>query len=154
MMEEKNGRNRRSIRNLMVFPAGQIRLVFAVPVGGLISMLVILQALKGALGMRLTAFITSPNHNAEGLSELVSAVNGIFNLGIIFLALCSILVAAFGIMLTHRYYGPLIPILRSLRAIREGDYTSRVRLRPGDELQDLARVVNEISEKLAPKITP
>jgi nitrogen fixation/metabolism regulation signal transduction histidine kinase len=154
MTDQNSGRNRRSLRNLMIFPAGQIRLVFAVPVGGLISMLVILQALKSALGMRLTAFISAPTHEMQGLSDLLSAVNGIFNLGIIFLALCSMLVAAFGIMLTHRYYGPLIPILRSLKAIRDGDYSTRIHLRPGDELHDLARLVNEISEKFGPKNSP
>ena len=154
MTEPNSGRNRRSIRNLMVFPAGQIRIVFAVPVGGLLCMLVILQALKSALSQRLSDFMASPVHGADGLNELLAAVSGIFNLGIIFLALSSLLVAAFGIMLTHRYYGPLIPILRSLRAIRDGDYATRVRLRPGDELQDLARVVNEISEKFGSKSTP
>ena len=148
------GRNRRSVRNLLLYPGAQLRVLFAVPAAGLIAMLVILHVLKNAVGERLTTYIASPIHNLETINELYFKINGIFNIGIVFLALCSVLVTVFGLIITHRYYGPLIPILRALRAFRDGDYSARVHLRPGDELRDVARVINEIGEKNAPRNTP
>lgn len=50
--------------------------------------------------------------------------------------------------LTHKYYGPLVSIERFVEQIRDGQYQQRVRVRHGDELQDLVKGLNEMAEAL------
>lgn len=52
------------------------------------------------------------------------------------------------VKLTHRYYGPIVAISRFVEAIIEGDYSRRIVLRKGDELQDLALRLNRMAEIL------
>lgn len=47
-----------------------------------------------------------------------------------------------------RIAGPAFRLERALRELGAGDHTLRVRLRPGDELQDLAVAVNVIADSL------
>jgi nitrogen fixation/metabolism regulation signal transduction histidine kinase len=49
---------------------------------------------------------------------------------------------------TQRFVGPLVPICHHLRALKKGDYSSRVRLRRNDSLQQMARELNELAEIL------
>ena len=54
----------------------------------------------------------------------------------------------FGIRHTHRVVGPMNRIKRTLEAISNGDFSQRIILRPGDVLQDLAKAINEMAERL------
>ena len=54
----------------------------------------------------------------------------------------------FGIRHTHRGVGPINRIKRTLQAIGEGDFTQRLVLREGDVLEDLAKAINEMAERL------
>jgi methyl-accepting chemotaxis protein len=56
--------------------------------------------------------------------------------------------ALFSIYLTHRLAGPLYRFERHAADLAEGDLSLRIRLRQGDELQELARMINETIEKL------
>ncbi len=54
----------------------------------------------------------------------------------------------FAILLTHRFYGPMVPILRHLEEMKKGNYTSRIRLRKKDELHDLSEKLNDLTAHL------
>lgn len=56
--------------------------------------------------------------------------------------------------LTHRYYGPLVSILRFLKELQAGNYTARIKLRKKDELQELADNLNLLAETLQKKYPP
>ncbi len=60
-------------------------------------------------------------------------------------ALVALILAAgvFSPYLTHRLAGPLSRLHQSTRELAQGNLTARIRLRTGDELQELAAVVNE-----------
>ena len=49
---------------------------------------------------------------------------------------------------THKYYGPLVSIARFVDGISKGDYSQRLVLRKGDELQQLAMDLNQMAENL------
>ena len=49
---------------------------------------------------------------------------------------------------THKYYGPLVSIARFVDGISKGDYSQRLVLRKGDELQQLAKDLNQMAENL------
>lgn len=50
--------------------------------------------------------------------------------------------------MTHRYYGPLVSIERFVSQISEGDYSRRVIIRKGDELQRLVSLLNTMAARL------
>jgi methyl-accepting chemotaxis protein len=56
--------------------------------------------------------------------------------------------ALFSIYLTHRLAGPLYRFERHAANLAQGDLSLRIRLRQGDELQELARMINETVERL------
>ncbi|TAL11172.1 MAG: methyl-accepting chemotaxis protein [Nitrospirae bacterium] len=51
--------------------------------------------------------------------------------------------AAFSIYLTHRVAGPLFRVEHAAREMIRGNLALRIRLRKGDELQELAGLINE-----------
>lgn len=61
------------------------------------------------------------------------------------------MIAAFGVLVSHKFYGPQVPILRSLRALREGNRAEKVHLRKGDELREIAEAVNQLADSLSAK---
>lgn len=54
----------------------------------------------------------------------------------------------FGVRHTHRVVGPMNRIKQTLEAIGNGDFSQRITLRPGDVLQDLAKAINAMAERL------
>lgn len=51
--------------------------------------------------------------------------------------------AAAGILLSHRYAGPIIAFRRTIRQIIQGESPPALRLRPGDEMRDLMDAFNK-----------
>lgn len=73
--------------------------------------------------------------------------------GVIIAQLVSILVVAFiCIFVTHTIAGPVYRMERVARSIGEGDLTNFIKLRPKDELKDLADAMNEMTMGLRSKI--
>jgi signal transduction histidine kinase len=56
-----------------------------------------------------------------------------------------------GLMLSHRIYGPMIPIRNHVSKLINGDYSSRIHLRPSDEFKELASDLNALAERLNQK---
>lgn len=54
----------------------------------------------------------------------------------------------FALRITHRFLGPQVPMQRHIQSLIAGDYDSAIRLRKGDELQELASSLNELAEAL------
>ena len=74
--------------------------------------------------------------------------------GVIIAELISILLTAFiCIFVTHTIAGPVYRMERVARSIGEGDLTNFIKLRPKDELKDLADSMNEMTMGLRNKVT-
>ncbi len=74
--------------------------------------------------------------------------------GVIIAELISILITAFiCIFVTHTIAGPVYRMERVARSIGEGDLTNFIKLRPKDELKDLADSMNEMTMGLRNKVT-
>jgi signal transduction histidine kinase len=67
---------------------------------------------------------------------------------IAYVILLGVLVGVVSVMLSHKIYGPLVPLLRHVKALKEGSYASRVHLRATDEMGELATALNELAETL------
>lgn len=74
--------------------------------------------------------------------------------GVVVAELISILVVAFiCIFVTHTIAGPVYRMERVARNIGEGDLTNFIKLRPKDELKDLADAMNDMTMGLRNKVT-
>ncbi len=92
------------------------------------------------LSLSVSYFVTNPG--LLPISAWIPAAVGIISLaGCFFIyKLCD--------RISHRYCGPLVPILRALDAIRRGERPPPIRLRARDEYQRLATALNETFQSL------
>jgi methyl-accepting chemotaxis protein len=58
--------------------------------------------------------------------------------------------AVFSIYLTHRLAGPLLRFEQTARELIRGNLALRIRLRKGDELHELAGLLNEVLDTIEP----
>ncbi len=64
------------------------------------------------------------------------------------LAIIVLFVGVLSIFVSHRIAGPVYRFEKSAKVIAEGDLSLRIRLRKGDELQELADAFNQMTESL------
>lgn len=64
------------------------------------------------------------------------------------LAVYAALVAFSCTLFSHRVVGPVQPLCRHIRALRDGLYSHRVRLRHSDGLHEVAAALNQLAESL------
>jgi len=62
------------------------------------------------------------------------------------------LVALVSIFLSHRVAGPIYRIEKFLKSVAKGDLSIKLHLRKGDELQDLADAINEMTDDLKNRV--
>lgn len=55
------------------------------------------------------------------------------------------------IIVTHRMVGPVYVFERHIRHLINGDYSSRITLRKGDDFKELSLLLNEVAEQLEKK---
>lgn len=144
-----SGRSRRRLRNFFINPTGHLRFIFAIPTVALLFVIILLWTLRNTLVEYVANFPS--NVPTVQTMEMQSNVTYVFGLGIGFVFFALVTVVLTGILISHRYYGPMVPILRTLRGMKEDNYEELVRLRPGDELQELARALNELQDHLRKK---
>lgn len=138
----------RSLRNILINPRAQLRFVFGIPFLMMLAMAVLFRELENSLLMRLEALKLLLPATSAPIEELEQAVHSLLVSGIAFALLSAFLILILGLSVTHHFYGPLVPLIRKLKKMKEGNFSGRVRLRPNDELKELADAINEVSESL------
>lgn len=53
-----------------------------------------------------------------------------------------------GAYLSHKMVGPIVQFIKHAKALQQGDYSSRVQLRPNDGFNDLADELNTLAKNL------
>mgnify|MGYP003394347930 CR=1 FL=1 len=145
------GKKQRSIRNILINPRYQLKYVFWLSLSGL--------ALVGLYSV-LVYFYIKENYSilvdlspmdqaakAQLYSELTEIIVRISVISIGFLGI----VALLGIVLSHRTAGPLYHFGRVFERVRDGDLSARVKLRPGDDFQEVAAKFNQMMDSVAKK---
>ncbi len=128
-----------------------MRVVFGLPVVGLLLVAALLQTLKYVVNSQLARIQRLDGMHAETIRSFQDLVGGSLNLGIGLILVCAVLVGVFGILLGHHYYGPVVPIVRTLQELAAGSTESRVHLRPDDELREIMDAVNQLAASLEEK---
>ncbi len=54
----------------------------------------------------------------------------------------------FVIFLTHRFFGPMVPIARHVDELSKGNFSNRLRLRKKDEMHELGEKLNQLAAEL------
>jgi signal transduction histidine kinase len=84
--------------------------------------------------------------------EIISAIQGSLSsatyVAFGLMILVTGLAFAVGVRLSHRIYGPIVPINRFIEALSSGEYTARIALRKGDDMIELKDALNRLAEAL------
>ena len=139
---------RRKTKNFLLKPAFQLRLpVFILLLS--LGFLLLALALGNLYFEQTFATMMATTSETEYLQAIISEQTREFRyLTLLLLALYSVLVVVVSIIYTHRMIGPVLPIMRHVRALQEGLYSHRVRLRSHDAFQELAGELNELAAVL------
>ncbi len=140
--------NRRKLRNFLINPAFQLKYAFWLSASGLTL-----------VSMNAALFYLYTRENYSTLVELSPMTDDVrrllqTELRLIILQLSAlslafvILMTLLGIVISHRAAGPLFHFNRIFREIAEGNRQARVRLRPGDDFQDVAASFNRMMDSL------
>ena len=130
-------KNRRSLRNYLVSPDSQIRY-------GLLFL-----ALSGSVHVVLTAVTVVAYGSLRATGEDAPLPMWIV---VVFLLGAYLILQGFafilGLIISHRIFGPLVPMMKFVEDMKNGDYSGRVILRSGDDqaLQNFATALNELAE--------
>jgi methyl-accepting chemotaxis protein len=139
---------KRNLKNLLINPRYQLRYVFWLTSSGFA-----LVAVNAAIAYSyisenyVTLVDLSPmtdEAKAQLYGELRHLIVALSVLSILFMAIMS----ALGVLLSHRTAGPLYHFKRVFDEIKDGNHKQRVRLRPKDEFQDVAKSFNDMMDSL------
>ena len=138
----------RKARNLLLKPALQLKLALYALILSLIFILFAL--LFGKLYFEQT-YITLVENTTQ--SEYIQAivtqqVHEFKSLSLLLLVVYTVLMVVLVTVYTHRIIGPAMPLMRHIRALQDGFYIHRVKLRRHDFFQEMADELNALAETL------
>jgi HAMP domain-containing protein len=139
---------RRKARNFLIKPGIQLRLPLYVLL--LSFTFVLLAVLIGNLYFEQTyVTLLQSTTQSEYVQRLLARQTQEFKeLALLLLSGYVVLMILVTVIYTHRLIGPTIPMLRHVKALREGRYTHRISLRKYDAFSELADQLNELAETL------
>lgn len=139
------GKDQRQLKNLLVRPRAQLRLAGGLAFAGGLAVSTMLLVVAFSFGRALDALPEVDVRAQLLLRELV--VRNLLICAAISLAV-AFFVFAYAIRLSHRFYGPMVPLLRLIDRFKKGDYEARGQLREDDEHQEVMASLNELGEFL------
>lgn len=85
--------------------------------------------------------------------ESAAIIRDTMQTSLIFFVAMAVVVAGggliFGLKIANRVFGPLVTIQRFIDDLKEGRYDQTLRLRDGDDYDQVAQSLNELAQKLA-----
>ena len=143
---------KRKLRNFYLTHR-QLKILFFVIFFALIPILFCLGFIYNVLAPALTIIMDSSWASSNQM--LVDNFNGsLSDLKSIFAVffICYLLILTIScIIFSHRYFGPIVAFKRHSVALKDGSYSSRIKLRKGDEFNDLAHELNDLAQSLENK---
>lgn len=148
MSRPDGGKSQRKLRNLLIMPKAQMELIINI---------VVLTLFFGLAACFVVYFqlddIFDKFFQLGYLDENVSVMlTDKWNISVQWLAMLIVLYLVTVIIIlliqSHRMLGPSVALRRQLNAILEGRYSARVKLREGDYYQNIAELLNRVTEHL------
>jgi hypothetical protein len=144
------GGRRLSLHAQLVQPFKQIRFglyVIGVCLGFLVILVgVLVWAFKQQYEQVMEWFNVASAESTDLMMNDVSGKAGIF-VGLVLVAFVVTMLMVV-VRRTHRMYGPMISIARFLGELKRGNYSARLKIRKGDDFQDMVDSLNELATTL------
>jgi signal transduction histidine kinase len=140
-------RPRRKVSNLVVDKGALLRLSIPFLIMAVVSIGIVMNISNRVMeALERTELVGLENLAAmNALHELQKQMTTMGQFGLVVLAVSCLIL---WIVSSHRIFGPVIPMRRHVRKLVEGDYTSRIHLRAGDEFKELSDDLNHLAEVL------
>ena len=149
-MSANEGAKNRSLKNILINPAYQIKYIFYVSTTGILLIAANASIFYAYIKENYATLIDLSPMEDNVKAELYHELNVIF-LKLAVISSFFILITAFiGLKLSHRTAGPLYHFKRVFNDIKGGKTDARVRLRPGDDFKDVANAFNEMMDTVVP----
>jgi len=141
----------RSIKNILINPAYQLKYVMWVSTAGLtliaINAVVFYHYIKENYAILVDLSPMDDEAKAQLYRELHDILIKLGIFGFLFVAVTAVI----GIKMSHRTAGPLYHFKRVFGDIKGGKLDARVRLRPGDDFKDVANAFNDMMDAVQKK---
>lgn len=140
--------DRRTLKGIIVRPVKQIRYAFLFVGGGMLMLTGFIAVTLYYIRQTIFSLEIAYRLDREITGALIDSLTGMLTLAFVVAAIFSVLSIVLGMQMSHRYYGPIIPLLRHVEELRNGNYSSRVKLRQSDELIEIQDALNGLAETL------
>jgi HAMP domain-containing protein len=144
----RGGADRRTLKGMLVRPRQQLRFTFLFMGGGMLVLTLFIGVIMFSLNRTLVSLELAYGLDPEMAATIRSSLNT--TMGITFML--SAVLAAFsfilGIQMSHRIFGPIVPIVKHVEELSAGRYSSRIKLRESDEFKEVQDALNSLAEKL------
>jgi len=146
-----NGQSRRSLKNILVKPREQLRYAFIFFGGGLAVMATYIILFLYYLNVTITNLASSYSIAPDVANTISTALLTASIATVVFSVTLTLIMFAAGVALSHRIFGPAVPMLRLLEELRSGNFKARGHLRKRDEFQDVMDELNALAGDLEKK---
>lgn len=90
----------------------------------------------------ITDYLRTFSMSGEFKKSLLDAMMWVFGIGVLVVIIQIVLLTIF---FSHRVAGPVFRFEKTCHSMLQGSYTNMIHLRKGDELQNLALLINEVN---------
>lgn len=151
MSKELYGADRRTFYGIFVKPHKQLKFAFIYITGGILvlyGLMMLVLSLVAKNYNELVRVYSLPEDAGLAVFESLQAAR--YSITAVTLVL---VVAAMwaGIKISHHVFGPFVAFARQLEQIRNGNYSSRITLRKGDQFHDFKDQLNDLAASLEKK---
>ncbi len=146
--EKPSGADLRSIANILVEPKAQLHYAFFVFGAGMFMMMVIVIYLLLSFNKTIESLHALYQIDGAVIDHLQLSLYSTLTMVVIFGFILAAVTISIGVALSHRIFGPIVPLKRHVESLIDGKYHSRVQLRKKDEFQDLAFELNRLAANL------
>jgi methyl-accepting chemotaxis protein len=143
-----NGSDRRTLRGMLIKPREQIKYSFMFMGGGMLILTLFIGVVIYSLNRTMLSLEAAYGLDAEISQVIRSAFTSTLTVALLLSAVLAGFAFLLGIQMSHRIYGPLVPLQRQIGEIKKGNYAARVKLRKHDELVELQDSLNDLAESL------
>jgi methyl-accepting chemotaxis protein len=150
MAENKPVQNKRKLRNYLINPGYQIRYILWLTTTGLLLLAMNGWIFYHYISENYALLVELSPMTDESKNQLFLELREILVRLAVVSSSFMFVVMVLGLIFSHKAAGPLFHFKRVFEEIKQGKLGARVRLRPGDEFQDVAQAFNEMMDTVDP----
>ena len=151
---EEKASDRRTFKGLLVKPREQIKYSFIFMGGGMLILTIFIGVVMFSLNRTLVSVEIAYGLDPEVASAIRSSLTATLSIALLLSAVLSASAILLGLQMSHRLYGPLVPIQRHISEMKSGNFSTRIQLRKNDELLELQEALNDLAEHFGKKAAP